>query len=134
MTTLAETKLKTPLEMMYGWEDSLPDQNYLYQPLSGSWRTWSWKAFATQVRKMAAYIQSKGYEPGSKIALVSKNCAHWLMTDMAIMMSGHISVPIYPNVNAETVNYVLTHSESKMLFVGKLEPHDWETMKPGITE
>lgn len=134
MTTLATTKLKTPLEMMYGWEESLPDHVYLHQPINGSWLTWTWKEFAIEVRKMAAFIQSKGYEPGSKIALVSKNCAHWLMTDLAIMMSGHISVPIYPNVNAGTVKYILEHSEAKMLFVGKLDAPNWEEMRKGVID
>ena len=134
MTTQAQTTLKTPLEMMYGWESKLPNQKYLYQPLNGGWMTWTWKEFATEVRKMAAAIQSKGFEPGSKIALVSKNCAHWLMTDMAIMMSGHISVPIYPNVNAGTVKYILEHSEAKMLFVGKLDAPNWEEMKQGVID
>lgn len=134
MTTLAQTTLKTPLEMMYGWESQLPDQKYLYQPIDGSWLSWTWNEFATEVRKMAAFIESKGFEPGSKIALVSKNCAHWLMTDMAIMMSGHISVPIYPNVNASTVKYILEHSEAKMLFVGKLDAPNWEEMKKGVVD
>ena len=136
MTTFAttHTNLKSPLEMLYGWESSQPDKIFQTQPLANEIRTWTWGQFADQVRRMASAIQAKGYEPNSKIGILSRNCAHWMMADMAIMMSGHISVPIYPNVNAETVNYVLTHSESKMLFVGKLEPHDWETMKSGIPE
>ena len=83
---------------------------------------------------MAAAIEAQGFEAGSRIGLLSRNCAHWIMSDIAIMMSGHISVPIYPNVNADTVKYILEHSEAKMLLVGKLEPHDWKEMKPGIPE
>ena len=134
MTTLTQSKLKTPLQQLYHWEQTQPNKVYLNQPIDGKWHTWTWKEAAEQIRRIAAAIKEKGYEPGSKIGILSKNCAHWMMADMAIMMSGHVSVPIYPNVNADTVNYVLTHSESKMLFVGKLEPHDWKEMKAGIPD
>lgn len=120
--------------MLYKWESSQPDKLYQTQPLADKHMTWTWGEFADQVRRMAAAIQDRGYEPGSKIALLSKNCAHWMMADMAIMMSGHVSVPIYPNVNAKTVEYILNHSEAKMLFVGKLDKHDWHEMKQGIIE
>ena len=46
------------------------------------------------------------------------------------MMSGHISVPLYPNLSADTLNKILIHSESKLLFVGKLD--DFNKMKEGI--
>jgi long-subunit acyl-CoA synthetase (AMP-forming) len=54
------------------------------------------------------------------------------MADWAIWMSGYVSVPIYPTLNATTVGYILEHSECKALFVGKLD--DWDMMKPGVPE
>ena len=46
------------------------------------------------------------------------------------MMSGNISVPIYANVTgSKTAKYILEHSESKLLFVGKLEETDWNQIK-----
>ncbi|MEM7657994.1 MAG: AMP-binding protein [Bacteroidota bacterium] len=134
MTTLAPTMLKTPLQHFYNWEEKSADRPFLHQPIDGKWHIWTWKEAGDEIRRIAAHIEAQGYEPGSRIGILSRNCAHWIMTDLAIMMAGHISVPIYPNVNADTVNYVLTHSESKMLFVGKLEPHDWEEMRGGIPD
>ncbi|GAB4415485.1 MAG: AMP-binding protein [Bacteroidia bacterium] len=124
----------TPLGRLYQWERTQPAQGFLHQPIDGTWHTWTWGEAAREVRRMAAAIQAKGYEPGSRIAILSRNCAHWIMADLAIMMSGHISVPIYPNINAETVRYVLTHSEARLIFVGKLEQHDWDEMRPGIPD
>ncbi len=120
----------SPLEMLYKWEKEKPEQIYLSQPIDGHWHHWTWKEFGIEVRKMACYIKSLDLPKDSKIALLSKNCAHWMMTDMAIMMSGHISVPLYPNLNAETLENILTHSESKLLFVGKLD--NFDDMKSGI--
>ena len=80
---------------------------------------------------MASYLNSLDLPQRSSIALCSKNCAYWLLADLAIWMAGHISVPIYPILTADIVKYTLEHSESKLLFVGKLDPV-WDDMKQGI--
>ncbi|MGC6470480.1 MAG: AMP-binding protein [Flavobacteriales bacterium] len=121
---------KSPLEMLYHWEAKNPNKLYMRQPIDGEWKKWTWKEMATEVRKMAAYLQSLNLEPNSKIAILSKNCAHWIMSDLAIMMSGHVSVPLYPNLKAESVKQILEHSETKLVFVGKLD--DFASMRPGI--
>jgi long-chain acyl-CoA synthetase len=83
---------------------------------------------------MAKHIESLDLPVPSQIAIMSKNCAWWLMADLAIMMTGHVGVPIYPTLTAETTTYTLEHSESKLLFVGKLDEHPWQEMKKGIPE
>ncbi len=54
------------------------------------------------------------------------------MSDLAIMMSGHVSVPLYPNLSAETLNKILIHSETRLMFVGKLD--GFSKMQSGIPE
>ena len=117
--------------MLYKWEQEKANEIYLSQPIDGVWHNWTWEEVGQEVRKMAAYLKSLDLPANSKIGLLSKNCAHWIMTDFAIMMAGHTSVPLYPNLNAETVGKILKHSESKLLFVGKLD--NFEVMKPGIS-
>ena len=123
-------KYLSPLEMLYKWENDKSDDIYLSQPINGKWYSWTWNDFALQVRKMAAYIKTLDLQPKSKIAILSKNCAHWKMADMAIMMSGHVSVPLYPNLSADTLSKILEHSETKLMFVGKLD--NYLTMKSGV--
>ncbi len=123
---------KTLLSQLYKWTKTQGDAVFMHQPFDGKWNTYTWNQFDDQVRRMASALHALNLPPKSKIGIISKNCAHWLMSDLAIMMSGHISVPLYPNINAETMNYVLTHSEAKALFVGKLD--DWAGMKSGLPE
>src|SRR3990167_8041223 len=68
----------------------------------------------------------------SRVAIISKNCAHWIISDLAIWMAGHISVPLYTNLTADSVNQVLRHSETALVFVGKLD--DWPAMAPGVPQ
>ena len=120
----------SPLEMLYKWEREKENEIYLRQPINGVWYNWTWKEVGLEVRKMAAYLKSLNLPKQSKVGVLSKNCAHWIMSDLAIMMSGHTSVPLYPNLSSDTLNKILIHSETKVLFVGKLD--DFSVMQPGI--
>ncbi len=124
------------LQRLYHWEKTTPDRVVFTQPYEGAAkgagqvRTWTWQQALDETRRMAAHLQGLGLPPGSKIALISKNCAHWMMTDWAIWMAGFVSVPLYPTLAAETIRQILEHSEAKLLFVGKLD--GWDGMKSGV--
>lgn len=121
---------KLPLDIFYHWEKTKPDTIYLSQPINGQAHTWTWKQTGEEARKMAAYLKALDLPPQSNIALISKNCAHWIICDLAIMMAGHVSVPLYPNLTASSIQKVLEHSEAPVLFVGKLD--NWSAMEPGV--
>lgn len=121
------------LDRAYGWERQKPQELFMTQPVGGgSVREYTWEQTLDEARRMAAYLQSFGFPPGSKIAMLTKNCAHFVMSELAIWMAGYVSVALYPTLQPSTVQYILEHSESKLLFVGKLD--DWETMKPGVPD
>lgn len=123
--------IKLPLEQVYRWEKAKADEIYLTQPMgNGVVQEYTWSRAIGEARRMASYLKSLDLPPNSKIALLSKNCAHWIMSDLAIWMAGHVTVPLYPTLNEETVSYILEHSEAKLLFVGKLD--DWDMMKGGV--
>jgi long-chain acyl-CoA synthetase len=121
------------LHRLYTWEQAAPARIALTQPMGGGTvRNFTWAEVADQTRRMAAHLKTQGWEPGSKVAILSKNCAWWLMSDLAIWMAGHVSVPLCPTLAANTVQQILSHSEAKACFVGKLD--GWEAMKPGAPE
>lgn len=119
-----------PYQQFYNTVQKQPDSVFLRQPFHRKWNEYTWREVDEQVRKMAAYLQGLGLEPGSKVAIISKNCAHWVMSDLAIMMAGYISVPLYPTISADTIEYVMKHSDTKVAFIGKLD--DWQKQKRGL--
>jgi long-subunit acyl-CoA synthetase (AMP-forming) len=128
------SEFETILDCAYRWEKEAPDRIYFTQPLGGgdaNLKTWTFRQAVQEARRMATYLKGLGLPPKSQIALCSKNCAHWIMADLAIWMAGHVSVPLFPNLTPDTIRFILEHSESKLLFVGKLDPV-WEEMKQGI--
>jgi len=128
-----DTTNKLPLDMVYHWEKAKANSLYMTQPIGdGKTVEYTWGRAVDEARRMASYLKSLNLPEKSRIGLISKNCAHWIMTDWAIWMAGHISVPLYPTLNADTVNYILNHAECEVMFVGKLD--DWDMMKPGVPE
>jgi long-chain acyl-CoA synthetase len=119
------------LQRLYHFEKTAANRVVFTQPMGGpEVRDMTWAEVMDETRRMAAHLKSLGLPPGSKIALLSKNCCWWLMTDWAIWMAGHVSVPLYPTLAAETIRQILVHSEAKLLFVGKLD--GWDHMKTGV--
>jgi long-chain acyl-CoA synthetase len=97
---------------------------FLAEPVRGVYQTFTWQQAGSEVRRMAAVLQNMGLGKNDKVAILSKNCAHWIMADLAIAMAGCISVPLYPNVTPEALQEIIDHSESKAIFIGKLDNPD----------
>lgn len=116
-----EGAIWTFLDYFYHWEKTIPDHIYLRQPWQSRWDNYSWRQVGEEARRMAAALRAMDLPPQSRIGLISKNCPHWIICDLAIMMSGHICVPFYPNLSADQLRQVLEHSECKVLFAGKLD-------------
>lgn len=125
-------EFKSPLEAFLYWEKQIPDAVFLKQPVHGKMVTFTYAGAGEAARKVANLLKKLALPPRSHIALISKNCAHWHMADLAIMMSGHVSIPIYPTLNADSIRQILVHSEAKAILIGKLD--DFEAQKSGIPE
>ncbi|MEH6581745.1 MAG: AMP-binding protein [Halioglobus sp.] len=116
--------IKTPLEMFYRWESEVPEQVFLRQSLGADgWLEFTWAQVSDRVRRLAAFINSLGLAKGSNIALWSSNTADWPVVDLAIQLSGHVSVPLYPGQDCDSARYILTHAEAQLIFLGEFDQH-----------
>ena len=119
------------LDYIYDHEATHPEAVYLTQPIGGGQVVdYTWAQTLDQARRMAAHLQSLGLEPGARIAILSKNSAHFIMAELAIWIAGGTTVAIFPTETADTIRYVLEHSGASLLFVGKLDI--WEQQTPGV--
>ena len=107
---------KTPLEMFYHWEAEVPEKTWLRQPLVQGWRDYSWREVGAHCRRVAAQLRNMGLSDGDKVGIYAANSAHWIMADLAIMMAGMTSVPIYPTMPADKIRYVMEHSDMTAVF------------------
>jgi long-chain acyl-CoA synthetase len=124
-----------PLDQFYRWERERAGRAFLTQPFDGGkLREWTWSQAAYEVRRIAAYLKAQGWEPGSRVAILSRNCAWWMMADLAIWMAGHVTVPVYPSLRPQTIRQILEHSDAKLCFVGATDEPEAAVagMPPGV--
>jgi long-subunit acyl-CoA synthetase (AMP-forming) len=109
------------------------DQVYLTQPLGqGQVRDYTWRETLDEARRMARHLQSQGFKQGTRIGLITKNCAHFIMAELAIWLAGGTTVALFPTESADNIRFVLAHSETQLLFVGKLDR--WALQSTGVPE
>lgn len=86
---------KTIIDYFLDNVEKLGDKTFMTQPMGGGdVKTFSYNEVLDGAKKVAGYIESKGYPPKSQIAICSKNCAHWVIADLGIWLAGHVSVPV----------------------------------------
>jgi long-chain acyl-CoA synthetase len=110
-----------PLQRFQHWLDASPDRVWLRQPVAGVWHDFTWRQVDDQARRLAAGLLALGCVPGDRVAILAKNCAEWFISDLAIMLAGLVSVPLYPLQSAESIAYVLGHADCKAIILGKLD-------------
>jgi long-chain acyl-CoA synthetase len=123
-----------PLQRAYKWEREAAQAAFLTQPVAGRTLHWTWAQAMDETRRMAAYLSSQNWPTGSRIVILSKNCAWWIMAELAVWMSGHVTVPIYASLGPRSVRTLLAHCEPVACFVGAIEDKQVlvEGIPPGI--
>ena len=111
----------------YEWEQKHRDRPLLRQPFGDKWEIYTWGEVGQMARKLATGLKSLGLRENAHIGLISKNCREWIIADMAIMMAGYISVPFFPSLKGEELNFLLDFGDVDLIFVGKIET--WEDIK-----
>jgi long-chain acyl-CoA synthetase len=121
----------TQLDWVYAHEYERANAIWLSQPMGGGvMRDITFGEGMREARSMAAYLRSLGLPAGSRIGLFSKNTAWWLLADLAIWMSGHVTVPVYPTLTPKSIRGILEHAEVRLALVGKLD--GFAAMEPGL--
>ncbi|MCX7606881.1 MAG: AMP-binding protein [Bacteroidia bacterium] len=124
--------LPTHLHYFYKWEKEKSDAPFLRQPSGNSWKILSWGEAGQEARRIASALQAREVQKGSLVGILSKNCYHWILADLAILMCGAVSVPFYPNLAPQDLETVLKKSEVTHLFVGKLDAGYWQSVRQVI--
>jgi len=110
-------------ELLLKNEKEKANSVYLKQPYKRQWFELTWSETIKKARRVAAFLLNNGYKRGDHIAIISKNCAEWLIADFGIALAGMVSVPLFSNQNQDNIEYILDHGEIKLVFVGKLDHH-----------
>jgi long-chain acyl-CoA synthetase len=100
-----------------------PQRLFLRQAQADGFFDVTYREADEQARRMAAALAAHGVKRGDRVAILSKNCWHWIVADLAILTLGAVSVPYYPNLSTDALREVIGLSDLKAIFIGKLDDY-----------
>lgn len=124
----------TILDYFLDWSSRTPDAMFLRQPSGKNWRNWTWQQVREKASYAAASLANAGLKRGDRVATLSANCDEWIICDIAIMMGGFVSVPLYANVNSKMMQGILKDSDVRAILIGKLTEQDWQVQKSALPQ
>ena len=90
----------------------------------GRWEQLTWAEYAARAGRIGLALRALGLQAGDRVAIHSENRSEWLLADLGAQGIGAVSVGIYPTSPAAEVEYLLSHSESKIVVVEDQEQLD----------
>jgi len=119
--SLENSKLESILERFLFWESTTPNDTFLRQPFGAEWKVLTYQEAGYEIRRVAQALRKFGLKKGDHVAIISKNCYHWVLADLAITLAGLVSVPFYPSLPKKQLQEVVEKSDIKAAFLGKVE-------------
>lgn len=84
----------TLTEQARHWASTQPDQIWMRDLVESSSVDYPWGATVAEIDRVASWLES-AFGQGERMALLSKNRAHWIMADLAVINSGNVAVPLF---------------------------------------
>ena len=127
------TQPETALESFFRHESLRPRSDFLLEPgRDGQLVRYSWAEVGDQARRIARYLQSLDLPAASNIGLLAKNCAHWIIADLAIWMAGHVSVPLHPHLTPDAAGKLIEHAAFKCAINQPQQPGAFQQPGKGL--
>lgn len=100
---------------------SYPKDDFMLVKQAGKYVPISTAEFFDRVKYFALGLKSLGAEPTDKLIILSENSPDWVMTDLANLCIGGITVPIYTSLMPEQVKYIINNSDAGIVVCSSLE-------------
>ena len=89
----------------------------------------TWRVLEARARAIANGLQTLGANgslpPSARVAILCDTRLEWVLVDVACVMAGLVSVPLFPNIEPETLRRVLVASDSQVV----VAENPWQAKK-----
>ena len=112
-----------------------PKDDLLLSKKEGKYVPISTEEFADRVKCFSLGLRDLGLEAGDKLIVLSENRPEWIISDIANLCLGGITVPIYTSLVPEQIKYIIDDSDAKIVVVS--DQSQWqkiEAIKPQLTK
>ncbi|WP_313404864.1 long-chain fatty acid--CoA ligase [Aeromicrobium sp.] len=114
---IVENRASTVGELFYGRvEASGPREAYRYPDENENWISLTWTQTGDKVSRIAAGLVALGIEPEQRVAIASGTRIEWILSDLATNVAGAATTTVYPTSVADDVSYILSDSDSRLVF------------------
>lgn len=103
---------------------SYPRENLMLCKKEGQYVPISTEEFGIKVKHFSLGLKELGLNPEDKLVILSETRPEWVMTDIANLCAGGITVPIYPSLIAEQIKYIVEDSDAKIVVYSDSEQGD----------
>jgi long-chain acyl-CoA synthetase len=97
---------------------------------NGAWVKYSSRDYIDYSYNFSYGLLELGLQKGDKIITVTNNRPEWNFVDMGMAMIGIIHVPVFTSLNTADYQYIIRHSEAKLLMVS--DKKLWKIISPAI--
>ena len=109
-------KLNSLVELYFKKTEEVDGKRPFLKWLKPDKQTYNWEDITERIYKLTTKIKSL-IKQGDRCLILSENRPYWLMTDIAIMNAGGISVPIFTTYSANDYEYILNDCKPSLIFV-----------------
>jgi long-chain acyl-CoA synthetase len=113
------------------WAEQNPDTTWLRDLHEHGSEDYSWRRAHEEISAVGAMLEQR-LGQGEKMVVLSRNRAHWVLADLAIIASGNVTVSMFTTLPAATAEYIFQLTEARVIFVG--ETSNWEQIVPVLPE
>jgi len=95
-----------------------PESTFLLRKRNDAWEKISFSEVLNKANAVSAFLLSKGFTKGSKVALILENCPEYIYFDQGLMQLGMINVSIYPTLSESEIEHILNDSQATVILTG----------------
>ena len=116
-------KLNSLVELFFKKLEKIDNNKPFLKWLKPNTPTYTWRDISERIFKLTNKIKSIISE-GDRCLILSENRPYWLMTDIAIMNAGGISVPIFTTYSSNDYQYILNDCKPSLIFVSNQDQYN----------
>ncbi len=106
---------------------AFPQQIWLRDRKGNDFTEWTWSDARAELNAAAAWLEQRYGASQANIVLLSRNRAHWILADLAVIGSGNVTIPIFTTLAPSTAKYIFEITEAQVLILG--ESDNWDAVR-----
>jgi long-chain acyl-CoA synthetase len=114
----------TVVKLFWRRVQQLGDKVAMREKNFGIWESFTWAKYGQKAREVGMGLKALGLQRGDVCSVVSDNNKEWLYADMGIQGSGGVTSGVYTTDSSKQLEYLVTDSATRFLFVENEEQLD----------